>query len=110
MMDREMENIRSFQYEIVLSTSIGDKKGIITINTVQDKLEGNLIIMKHKNYFCGTIKPNGSCEISGSIRTLIGTVDYHGEGYIDQQTVTLILNTGKRKFVVSGKALTKEES
>ncbi|MGN0607486.1 MAG: hypothetical protein ACI4JM_13290 [Oscillospiraceae bacterium] len=105
-----MKNIKRFQYKIVLSTSIGDKNGIMTADIVNDKLEGNLIVMKNENYFCGNIKPNGSCEISGCIKTLIGTVSYNGEGYIDEQSATLVLNTGKRKFVVSGKALIKEES
>lgn len=105
-----MGNIKSCQYEIVLSTPIGDKKGILTVNIVHDRIEGNLIVMKNENYYCGRIKPDGSCEISGRIRTLIGVVDYHGEGYIAEQTVTLVLNTGKRKFVVSGKTLKKEET
>lgn len=105
-----MVNIKKYQYEILLSTLIGNKNGILSVAVMQDKLEGSLIIMKNENHFCGTIKPDGSCEISGSIKTLTGSVDYHGDGYIDQQIVTLVLNTGKRKLFVSGKPLIKEEA
>ncbi|MGN0632687.1 MAG: hypothetical protein ACI4JW_02350 [Oscillospiraceae bacterium] len=105
-----MDNIRNFEYEIVLSAPIGNKKGILSVNIARDKLEGDLIIMKNENHFCGSVKPDGSCVISGGIKTLIGAVDYHGEGYIDEQTVTLVLNTGKRKFVVSGNRLIKGEA
>lgn len=105
-----MENIKSYQYEIILSAPIGDKKGYLTVNIAQGKLDGNLIVMKNKNYFSGIIKPNGNCEISGSIKTLIGSVDYHGEGYVDEQTAMLILNAGKRKLIISRKLLTKEEA
>ena len=80
-----MVNIKKYQYEILLSTLIGNKNGILSVAVMQDKLEGSLIIMKNENHFCGTIKPDGSCEISGSIKTLTGSVDYHGDGYIDQQ-------------------------
>ena len=102
-----MEKIKVYRYEIVLSAPIGDKKGFFTVDIIQDKIEGSLIIMSNKNYFCGTIKSNGSCEISGYIKTLTGIVDYHGSGYLDEENLTLVLNTGNRKLIVSGKALSK---
>ncbi|MGN0575745.1 MAG: hypothetical protein ACI4J2_06905 [Ruminococcus sp.] len=104
-----MNSIRNYRYSIVLSTPIGEKKGIMTFDTFHDKIDGSLFIMRNENYFCGIIKSDGKCNISGSIKTLAGNVNYHAEGYIDEYTVTLVLNTGKRKFIISGELLQKEE-
>lgn len=97
-----MEKIKSRKYNIVLSAPIGDKKGVLNAHIFQDRLEGELIIMKNENYFCGTIQKNGSCEISGHIKTLSGIVDYSGTGYLDSKTVTLVLNTRNRNLIVTG--------
>lgn len=94
-----MEKLR---YDIVLSAPIGDKKGTLEAEIDGERLEGRLIIMRNENYFCGTIGENGGCEISGRIKTLTGNVAYIGKGRLGGGSLALVLDTGKRKLVVTG--------
>ncbi|MGN1114739.1 MAG: hypothetical protein ACI4RC_06435 [Oscillospiraceae bacterium] len=100
-----MESTKRYHYDIIMTAPIGDKKGVLKVNIINNKIEGSLAVMKNENYFCGSIKSNGSCEVMGNIKTLTGTVEYHGEGYLDMQTVTLVLNAGNNSLVVTGKAI-----
>lgn len=103
-----MEVNQNYRYDILLSAPIGDKKGVLTINIFQDKLNGDLVLMKHKNHISGTIDQNGKCIISGTIKTLTKIINYNGSGYIDEQVATLILNTSGGNLIISGKAVKEE--
>lgn len=98
-----MNEAKTLRYDIVLAAPIGDKNGELTVSIINDHIEGELIIMHNRNYFCGSIDDEGSCEISGNIKTLNDNVEYSGSGYINGENVTLILNTGNRKLLVTGK-------
>ncbi|MGN1133889.1 MAG: hypothetical protein ACI4RN_05465 [Oscillospiraceae bacterium] len=99
-----MDSIKRYNYNIIMAAPIGDKKGTLKVEIIDNKLEGSLVIMKNENYFYGSIKSNGSCEVMGDIKTLTGTVEYQGEGYLDMQTVTLVLNAGSNSLIITGKA------
>lgn len=97
-----MDKIKIYKYDIVLTAPIGDRKGTLTAEIINSKLEGNLFIMKHDNYFCGTIDNYGRCSISGSIKTLPKIVSYDGSGFMDGENLTLTLNIGSRKLIMTG--------
>lgn len=97
------ENKQVLRYDVTLAAPIGDKKGELTVNIANDVIEGELLVMNSRNYFCGSIGVDGSCEISGNIKTLNADLEYSGSGYLNAETVTLILNTGNRKLLVTGK-------
>ena len=94
---------KNLKYNCILSAPIGDKKGIFTAKIIDDKIEGNLHIMKYDNYFCGKIDNTGHCSISGNLKTLPKTLSYEASGYMDENVVTLTLDIGKRKLVLTGK-------
>lgn len=97
-----MNKPKTYNYNILLSAPIGKKSGTMTAVVIDGKLEGLLRIMKNENYYNGQIDEKGNCEISGNIKTLMGTVEYSGTGYLNHTSIELCLNTGKIKLKISG--------
>ncbi|MGN1482047.1 hypothetical protein [Porcipelethomonas sp.] len=100
-----MENIKTNKYEIVLSSPIGDKKGMLTTEISGDKINGIINIMKYDNFFSGNVDEEGNCHISGALKTIIRNTEYKATGFLDSDKITLVLETDKRKLILTGTAL-----
>lgn len=100
-----MCEIKKYQYRIVLAAPIGDRKGFATVKIFGNQIEGNLAVMNHDNHFCGKRKNDGIFEIAGCIRTLTEIVDYHGSGFLDENGLSFLLETGCQKMILTGKIL-----
>lgn len=105
----KMEKAITYQYDIVLNAPIGEKKGVIKAHVFDEKIEGEIMIMRHSNYFSGTISKDGCCEIYGSIKTLLGSISYSGCGTFSHDEINLRLNTENTVMTVCGKRSLKEE-
>lgn len=93
---------RNLSYNCVLSAPLGDKKGTLTAKIVDDKIEGNLHIMEYDNYFYGNIGKDGRCLIYGDLKTLPETLRYEATGHINENSLSLTLNIGKKKIILNG--------
>ena len=100
-----MNDTKTLKYKVTLFAPIGDKNGELAVRIVGEQVEGELIVMHNHNYFCGSIRNDGSCEISGNIKTLSENVEYTASGYIRPQAVTLVLYAGGKKLLVTGEAI-----
>lgn len=96
---------KKYRYKIVLSAPIGDKEGFLTAEISNNKIEGKLTVMNRSNYFYGKIKDDGICEITGSISTLMRVINYRGNGSIDENNLSFLLETGCQKMILTGKIL-----
>lgn len=100
-----MSKTKKYQYSILLSAPIGDRKGFVIVKIFGNQIEGNLAVMSHDNHFCGKRKNDGTFEIAGCIRTLAGIVDYHGSGFLDENGLSFLLETERQKMILTGKIL-----
>lgn len=100
-----MSDTKTLRYKVTLFAPIGDKNGELAVRAAGEQVEGELMVMQNKNYFCGSIKSDGSCMVSGNIRTLNDNVEYTASGYITPQAVTLVLYAGRKRLLVTGEAI-----
>ncbi|MGN0203672.1 MAG: hypothetical protein ACI4BB_03970 [Coprococcus sp.] len=92
-------------YKITMQTPIGPKHGALSVETLQaGAFKGFLQLLNHTEPFQGTIDASGSCHISGRLISLMHTVLYQASGKIDNHSLNLIINDGKRSFNVTGTA------
>lgn len=94
----------SRQYSIAMQTPIGARYGTVTVVADGERLSGCLNVLNRGNRFHGSIHSDGSCEIKGSIVTLMRTVPYTAAGRITEEALSLTLTGEQETFKVSGKA------
>ena len=86
------------EYDIVMKTSVGDRKGIMIFN-----------ILKEENPFKGTIDERGNFCIRGELKTLVRRILYDATGRMSERTLYLKLLGGREIFEICGTAVSEEE-
>ena len=97
-----MADRKFIEYNIVIHTTLGNKKGTLSAEIEGDTLECTVKVMKNENLFSGTINYYGKFKIKGHIKTLTNIVECDGEGYLDDSTITFTLNAEGRNLIVTG--------
>ena len=75
------------QYDVVISTPMGNMDGKVTLNIEGDQLSGTIFFMKNENQFSGgSIDKAGNVSFQGDLKTPVGKIPYsitgtflHGE-------------------------------
>ena len=92
-----------------MHTPVGTRHGTISLRIDQNRMIGQLNILRHCNPFEGIIDEFGNCRIHGSFTTLMRTVPYTAAGHIGMDTLNLSL-TGERNVLhITGVAQKKGE-
>ncbi len=89
-------------FYVVMQTSIGERRGILTAQWEDTDIHGNLEILDHTNTFCGQIEDDGTCCIKGELWSLIRAIPYIARGTISEKGVNLTLDAGKNIFEMVG--------
>lgn len=93
---------KELTYDIQMKTPIGIKIGKMSITNEKGILSGYLNILKKSVPFTGVIAPDGSCNISGNIVTLMNTFEYTAGGIVESSKLSLEVLCGKNKFYITG--------
>lgn len=101
--------MRKYNYDVVLETLLGQRKGTMQLVIDEEKVNGFLSILEKTEPCCGTMDHSGLCKLSGKIVTLLKEFAYTATGYIDEKHVDLILKSGKSIFQMTGTASSKME-
>ena len=94
-----------YSYDIVMQTPLGDKKGRMDLKTSLDRLSGHIYIMGRKNEFAGKVDGQGNCSISGSILSIVSSLDYSAKGRLSKEEIELTLYGRQAVFHIKGRAL-----
>ena len=97
------------EYDIVMKTSVGDRKGIMIFNVDNGVLNGHLNILKEENPFQGTIDERGNFCTRGDLKTLVRRILYDATGRMSERTLYLKLLGGREIFEICGTAVSEEE-
>ena len=89
-------------YKVFMSTPLGKKSGILTVDRSGSALSGWLDILEHKQPFEGTIDAAGNCRIKGTFITLLRTVTYIATGEMTESNVQLKVQGERNIFELSG--------
>lgn len=76
-------------YDVRLSTPVGKRKGIMTVHKEHGRVYGTLDILGHSESFEGCLSSEGSCIITGTVKTLMRTINYIASGFINDSELSL---------------------
>ena len=88
-------------YDVELSTPLGKRSGSLHLSVFGERFCGTLDLMKAENAIRGQTSNDGSCRVTGSIRTRMGTYCFEGEGRILPERIEL-LRCGSIKLPLRG--------
>lgn len=80
-------------YRICLIVPLGTRNGIMAFQEKGTAIDGWLSVMNEKNLFNGTLTENGQMTITGTLRTLISTMQYTATGIISGRNILMNLKT-----------------
>lgn len=102
-----MNEPKLLKYNIVLNTTIGNKKGTMFAEITNDALECVIEVMKNRNHFSGTINSYGKFIIHGRLKTLTNNIECEGKGYLDDSSITFTINAQGKNLIVTGTSVVK---
>ena len=89
-----MKTVQINEYDVVISTPMGDLPGRVAANIDGTLLSGTITFMKHENSFAnGTIDEAGNIAFKGDLKTPIGRMAYAINGTLKDNIVNAIANT-----------------
>lgn len=97
-----------YYYQITMSVPLGERKGSMVVYEDQGILNGTLSILGRNELFLGTLKPNGKCEITGKLVSLLRTIPYRAIGKMNKEKIILYICSGQEKISIWGKGVIDE--
>ncbi len=94
--------MKKYDYNVVLDTELGKRKGKMQILVQGNKIEGILNLLKHTEPVYGNINTDGSCRLQGKIVTLIKEISYVATGYIRSDELYLKFKIGANNYLLKG--------
>ena len=95
-------------YAIKMQTPLDIKHGIIRVKMEQNEIRGFLDVLNHSEPFYGNINPEGYCEFTGRIITLMRTIEYQASGKMDADQIFLTIYGERNVFQVTGVVCSRE--
>lgn len=95
-----------YKYRAVLYTPFGKRNGALLLKETDGSIKGNLHILREENDLSGSLEPNGSCMLFGSIQTSVRTVQYTASGYMCSESIQLELHDHRSVYRLTGIAAT----
>lgn len=93
-----------YGYDIILKTKIGERKGKLVLDITDNIIQGCFNLLEFSLPCRGIIDKYGNCSLQGQLKTFMSTYDYIGAGYADKNMIDVVLNSGKKRFHVTGTA------
>ena len=72
----------SRSYDVELNTMLGKRCGQLRLRLFEGSLSGVLCLMKSENPIHGRTFADGTCSLTGSIRTRMGVYPFDGRGLL----------------------------
>ena len=82
-------------YRVSLKTPFGPQAGTVTLVEQNGALSGSIDALGAKNPFSGGTAQGNRFSFSGSLRTMVGRIDYTAEGVVEGDTIT---GTARTRF------------
>ncbi len=76
-------------YDILMNTPLGKKKGELKAKIENGKLTGFLSLFGNTEPIEGTVDEKGNCSLKGRFMTLMKSVDFTADGTIDLEALRL---------------------
>ena len=89
-------------YNLKLSSPIGDITGILNLYQGRSGLEGILETMGSKNMFYGGIEEDNKFTFTGEFKTPIGPITYEALGILNGNNLDIYTGTNKGRFKITG--------
>ena len=98
------------KYKICMSVPLGRRNGTMLLRESNGIVDGWMEVMAQRNGLKGSLSDDGHTSISGSIKTLMNTVQYTASGTICGPNILLNLKTSCGAYYpVSGEELLKND-
>lgn len=91
-----------YTYEILVKTSLGDKRGTLRILPVGRLLSGSLELFGTVRPIEGILTEEGACRLTGSFCTLMQEISFEAAGRMDSRSLRLKLRWAKGVYDVIG--------
>ena len=96
-------------YNIALRTPMGAKQGTLSFHAINGSaVDGELCILGKTSPIRGTISEYGECQFIGELISLMRAFPFEARGWLNGESLTLTLQSGKHSFVLDG-TLLKEQ-
>ncbi len=93
-----------YTYDVVMKTQLGNRKGKLYVRRTQEKINGCLTILGHENPVVGAVAEDGAYALKGELITLVRTIPFLAQGYVDEKVVSLTLYCPNNTFYMTGMA------
>lgn len=100
--------MNQYNYQITMTVPLGERKGSMTVYEDKGILNGTLSILGRNELFSGTLKSNGTCEITGKLVSLLQTMPYQAIGKMNKERIILDIYSGQEKISILGKGVNDE--
>lgn len=74
-------------YDVELNTALGKRCGQLKLQLSEGSLSGVLYLMKSENPIRGSVLADGTCSLTGSIRTRMGVYPFDGKGLLRSERI-----------------------
>lgn len=89
-------------YKIIMLVPIGERRGMMEVNTIGNKIEGRMEILGHSEPFVGVIDEEGNCCIKGQFRTLMNEIPFTAQGIVREEQLHLLAYGNQDVFEIFG--------
>lgn len=101
---KETSPVPENQYDVVISTPMGDMDGKVTLNVDGGSLSGTIGFMKNENAFSGgTIDADGNVAFKGDLKTPIGKMAYTITGTFANGQINAVAKTKMGDLTIKSK-------
>lgn len=101
---QEEKAMTSNEYEVVISTPMGDMPGKVTLNIDGTALSGSFAFMGNDNAFAGgTIDENGNVAFKGDLKIPIGKMSYAVTGTLKDGIIDAVAKTKMGDLTIRSK-------
>lgn len=90
------------KYDIVMKTPLGERYGTIVLNCENNRLFGEIDLLKASQPFAGMVDENGNCSFCGTLISLVRTIAYKAVGKISENAIDLMLTGERNEFHITG--------
>lgn len=91
-----------YTYEIVMEASLGKRLGSLMLDSLCGGCRGLLSLMTFDNPVFGTVYADGTCCLSGWMRTLIQNLPFTAEGKISGEGLELTMHWNGKCYPIHG--------
>ncbi len=89
-------------YQVIMKTPMGAKKGELSLQESDDRLDGQMIIMGKENPIESGAVDGGHVTFSGALKTAVGRMTYEADLQISGDELSGTAKTNKGNFRLTG--------